>query len=94
MCRRWALPSGVSCLLPSIMASPLLVVYAGCGLDLVLDPTVVAELELPVVDAPPGGQVPPPAADMKGEKEELEPGRERRHKSKGRARRPRRSHLS
>ena len=47
------------------------------------DPTAVAELKLPVVDASSGGQGPSPAADMEGEKEELEPERERRHKTKG-----------
>ena len=36
-----------------------------------------------VVDASSGWQGPSPAADMEGEKEELEPERERRHKTKG-----------
>ena len=73
---------GMSCPLP-MMAFPLLVVHARGGLSLMPDPTAVAELELPVVDASSGGQGPSPAVDMEGEKEESEPERERRHKTKG-----------
>ena len=71
----------VSCLLP-MMVYPLLVVYTGCGLGVMPDPTAVAELELPVVDDSSGGQAPPPVANMEGEKEKLEPEREQRRKTK------------
>ena len=66
-----------------MMAYPLLVVYTGCGLGVMPDPTAVAELELPVVDDSSGGQPPPPVADVEGEKEKLEPEREQRRKTKG-----------
>ena len=41
-----------------MMASPLLVVRTGRGMGLMPDPTVVAELELSVVDASSGGRPP------------------------------------
>jgi len=69
--RWWALLTGVSCLLP-MMASPLLVVRTGCGMGLMPDPTVVAELELSVVDASSGGRPPHRWQTQKERKKELE----------------------